>query len=176
MINPLQGYFVGHFDRKWDHKCQVWLKFQINGKVTFSTCVWEKEYTKETAGIVRGEQEAYLLLFRQVAHTLNTGIDCDEMWTTLYDGLPKDMPAIKLPEPWFYWSSTFDCENENILDPVCTHYFVQPDSDECLVWQTNCYIEIVDGDSVGIHWREVEAMSNRAFEEAAADAKEVTEG
>jgi hypothetical protein len=171
-LNPRQGFFAEQYENKLKHTCQVWLRFQVEGEVRDGWCAWEEEYTEEEIGKVHGRQEAYLLLFRQIAHALNSGLSFWDIKKTIDDHPWTDLPVIELPDPWFYWASSFDYDGCDESAPVCTHYYVQPDSDQCLVWQEDTYMEIVPCESVGIHWVTAREAIATQFREEVEDAEE----
>lgn len=169
-INARQGFFAEALDNKVRRTFQVWLRYKVDGTAIWEHCGWEEPYNvmanlPNNKAQVRGRAEAMLLLLRQIAHSLNTGVPVDLLRQAVRVLELTDIPVLKLPEPWFYWASRFDEDPGDETNFICTHYFVNSASAHCLVWQEDTYVEVVPCEDVDIAWDEIGGVIDAEYGE-----------
>jgi hypothetical protein len=96
---------------------------------------------------LRGEQHRYGLLATRIAQLLNAGMRREELKFAI-ENLPRNLAEVNLLPGWFYWATRI--EEGPVEEEVCTHYFLNRGSEQCLVWQEDTYVEIVPCEEVGI--------------------------
>lgn len=90
------------------------------------------------------------MLAQRVANVLNVGMTIDELKDVIRE-LPEDLESVVLPPEWTYWSSEFDV-SVSLGDQSLTmiHYFVNQDTEQCLVWREGEYVTVVPCQEVGL--------------------------
>jgi hypothetical protein len=173
-LNPRQGYHTEVYNSRIGPTRQVWFSFEVNGELKKNWCVWNEPYDKSTAAKTYACQQALGMVMRYVAHAMNTGLSIQAIYAAV-DALMDHshaMPDIAFPDPWFYWGSAFDYNSMDESAPDCTHYFVQRESKQCLVWKEDTFVAVDDAHEHGINWVDVTAVLEVGLEEESEDAEE----
>jgi hypothetical protein len=149
-FDHLGGYFAEPYDNKTRRVAQVWLYLKSNGSRVADHLFWEEGYTLATVAKVAGQQEIRLMLAERIANVLNAGLSVEDI-QELVGALPEDLPSRQAPEGWFYWASGWD--GHELGTVVCSHYFVHPDNDQCLMWVEDSHMSIDSCVEMGIDCR-----------------------